>query len=1354
MTGKLPLRFGIPTLDQLLGDASEDRSQPDQNRFGFKYVEDAGTSFCLIGPHGTGKSVLALHFASRYLADSLIEEDHGARIFYVSTDLSHSMALNVWYNFALDTPNRRSVPFGRKYAGPTPTEAVQQQILLTRRVPHSSEDEAAGMKNAIAPGSASLAAFVAGCGNSETSWSEITFVDLAANSAGDDWGFVHRLIAVLPEPDSGHRRHLVIVDAVEGLETLVGEKDAFGETTSRRARIAQVLRTAFNKCHLFFVVEEPAEGKRIPEEFVSDIVIRLRNIHEGGYDRRTVEIQKARGPGHIRGQHSYVIRTGKGTFTGSQENPDDLPVKAEKLPVHFTKRPKISEEIAVKMHNERSYQAYVHVLPSLHQLTRQIMAVKGSARPTPNPHLTEFGVTHLDDMLAQNDQGEKGLPCSTVTALIGDAETHKSALGNSFLYRCLYDEILDLRSQEETSHRSRNVAILLTTKDVDAEGLARRFLKWAWMEAKTGQLPEAKWLHRFPSIERFAGSDEHNQSVLDRRGPLGQREHIKPSPRFNAKVRQLVSRNILCRRLEVHYLNSEALVHIVQQAVIKAQQKIGLLPEIGSTAHGERLPDSKTRYQISWKVRLVIDDFSVIRNTYTAVREDPLFLPFLTFHLKREGVSTLIIDTNPGRPDGERPAHPSDDLRALADHHLYTWRVSFHGESRIAISAIPPISPDQRSRVRELHWDPNRDELPIVDRSLELYKGLEQRDPSLIPLEVRLYAETDLFTDYIAEMNQLLSDFFVGVSAGAKPLERSLVIGMKSNEYRYLHDFCNLQSEHSLDHTLVMAIDEFWAVHSPYQNASGGITRPASPLRNEREYLEADLEQFGNEPRQLFRGLRNLLPGDRYSGQGSYNKDMTNAARGRRVDYFRLPAYGLTEAQPRKARRKKDPNQAQDLDRVLQEIDRIPFAWDFGFLMCRKSAWDAANEETVRIGGQAPVTVGQIMSKLPRTQGHLHNEPVRLKIRKHERPSWRQFLGACQVVAARLGQGETHPLAFDVGTVSGETFSCLLLEMWASEITGRLAPAEAATFCESLSRKIWSMPLEGNHFGLIDWLEDPDKVIDLYMVWLLLVDLLPLVELADPGKPTKVVERTASPAAIASRQWYKGACQLVNRAQNPEPMEAVGLPGHFSTRGDWFLGVAPGSRSNMLADRVLDIFSSRRNNLTRLYSGLGLPTRILGTDDPDSCGRLMTALTWKDIVGEPRAVRYGPLVTLGSAPYPKSNGNGFHWLFRSALRNYGRHARVFQRWNSRTVLMWNQTRAEAGTNWRKGFDVYDQLKEWQQSKGVPKSTADMEDRVTKILGKARVGKEHSWTHFERRCKILRDLLIRSDRTEPVSYSES
>jgi len=817
-------------------------------------------------------------------------------------------------------------------------------------------------------------------------------------------------------------------------------------------------------------------------------------------------------------------------------------------------------------------------------------------------------------------------------------------------------------------------------------------------------------------LDSFAGADDPDN--LNRK---------LPSKQFSRKIHELSNENIICRRLEIHDQTSESLIHIVREAIRQAQKKVASDPN--------ELLNSVYRYRESWRVRLVIDDFHILRSTYSAIQEDPLFLPFLMFDLRREGVTTLIVETNPGRPDRERPELFSSELRALADTQLYTWRVGFHGESRVAISAIPPISPDQKTRVREVHWDVHQAQRPTVDRGLELYAGLEQGTPRQIPLEIRLYAETDAFADYIADMNRLLQDFFIPAAFPYEPNNCSIVTGMKPHEYRYLHDFCNLQSEHSLDHTLILAVDEFWVL--PQRTITSSI-HAAHPLRKEREYLETNLDLFGNEPRRMYRGFRRRL-GKEQTATEIQNRD--GMSRGRRVDYFRLPSYRLTEDKA------EGINGKPEEELVVDVIDRIPFAWDFGFLMCRKSAWNAAHHKKVSVPGKAgsgktETTVGEILSSLPRTEGHLHNQPVipseTQVSASMKRPSWRVFLGACEVVSLSSSLDAGRSLAFDVGTVSEETFSCLVLEMWASEIMDHLTPDTKKTFSDFITNKNWHTP-EENASGLIEWLQNEQYVIDLYMVWLLLVDLLPLSELANPMQPTRLVERAALKTAAASRQWYKSACQLLSRSPDPEPMEAVGLPGHFSTRGDWFLGVAVGSKSDLLADRVLDIFSSRRNNLTRLYSGIGLPTRILGTDEVTSSGRMMTALTWKDTVGQARTVRYGPLVALGAPEADHDSKSDFCWLFRSSLKNYYNHARIFQRWNSRTILMWHQTKTEAGSEWRSGFALYDEI----IRQGRPKEKQEMTECVRKALNKEG---ENSWTHFQQRCNILKNLLEESDNT--------
>ncbi|MGZ7088489.1 MAG: RAD55 family ATPase [Candidatus Angelobacter sp.] len=1221
------LRFGIPSLDYLLGPSWEQKQGDGKDHFGFSCPSNATCSFCLIGPHGSGKSILALHLAAQYLADSLITPESAARIFYISTDLSFSMAKGLWYNFALDTPDLRCIPFETAESNRQShlEDGSLRRIILQRQTPHTGEGSDDGLAGFLAKCVQTRAEH--GRAGGKENIREVAFVDLAAASAGDDWGFIHRLIAVLNQPSPGQPRHLIIVDAVEGLETLVGEKDAFGETTSRRSRIAQMLRTASNKCHVVFVAEEPAEGERIPEEFVSDVVIRLRSVHQHGFDRRTIQVEKVRGQSHMRGQHPYIIRSGRGTTTGDQPNWDDPEIKMGEAPSDGI-------QSAIEQHDSREYQAYVHVIHSLHLLTRNIMLEKEQERPARNPGCAQFGITHLDSMLG-HDAAQKGLPRSTVTALIGDAGTHKSALGKSFLSK---GPLPGGRSDSKAE-----VAILLTTSDIDAQGLARTFLRWEWQERNSGQ--SRRW------------------------------EDVEKSPEFQNQIDQLLEK-IICRRIEIHSQTSEVFMHLVRAAVVEAQDRIGVKP-------GD---SPETKYKASGGIRLVIDDFSILRTMYADIREDSLFLPFLVFYLKREGVTTLIIDTHPGSPIQEGPSLFDDELRTLADHHLYTWRVLFHGESRTAIAAIPPICSKGRSRIRELRSDRGQDCRPEVHRGLELYSGLEHGSPQQVPLQVRLYAETGLLADYLTEMNTLLGEFYRPVSTDGT--ERSnLVVAVSPQGYGTLHDFCNLQAEHSLDHTLILQVDEFWALGPPGPwDIHKASLEP--PLRLEEEYLKADLDDIQNEPLQLF------------------------GPHGCRLEHFSLPGCSLK----------------------ANEIDRIPMMWDFGFLLCNERAWDMVQKEKVRIGSEI-TSVGAIWNDLPSTSGQLENTIDFTAAGKSERASWREFLGACQTVSRTLGYGEEY-VPFELSMVSGESFSCLLLEIWASEILDRLLSetnkSKAAAFVDSVSHKRWTAAPPPEN-GLIEWLKEDTYVIDFYMAWLLLVDALPLKQLLKTGHPLDFVERLGSTKAIASRQWYKTACQQVRQRKDQEPMFVAGLPGHFSMRGDWFLGVARGSKSDLLADRVLDLLTTRRNNFTRLYQGIGLPARILGGEQEDLA--FLTNLSWKDKRGEPRTVHYGELLAIGPTPVAGSaSPSGFYWLWRSALRDYHQHSRVLQRWNGHTVLMWNAFKAEAGENWKSGFEIYDQL-----SGQRPRTTAEMDAKMKTLIGD-QDQRPNTWEIFRERCNLLGRLL--------------
>src|SRR5947209_4591561 len=152
------LRFGIKSLDQLIGtnkdgnhglnivkreaygsDANVGQARPGRAD---RSTARITTSFCLIGPDGTGKSVLALHLAAQYMADckvAVTEADREARrqgrrrgdkglpkVFYISTDLTHSMAQEMWGNFDLRRPFLRKDPFAGTAGG---TDASNLELL-------------------------------------------------------------------------------------------------------------------------------------------------------------------------------------------------------------------------------------------------------------------------------------------------------------------------------------------------------------------------------------------------------------------------------------------------------------------------------------------------------------------------------------------------------------------------------------------------------------------------------------------------------------------------------------------------------------------------------------------------------------------------------------------------------------------------------------------------------------------------------------------------------------------------------------------------------------------------------------------------------------------------------------------------------------------------------------------------------------------------------------------------------------------------------------------------------------------------------------------------------------------------
>ena len=251
--------------------------------------------------------------------------------------------------------------------------------------------------------------------------------------------------------------------------------------------------------------------------------------------------------------------------------------------------------------------------------------------------------------------------------------------------------------------------------------------------------------------------------------------------------------------------------------------------------------------------------------------------------------------------------------------------------------------------------------------------------------------------------------------------------------------------------------------------------------------------------------------------------------------------------------------------------------------------------------------------------------------------------------------------------------------------------------------------------------------LQLYKAWLLMLEAIDFTIYQDTERPFSLrADFQPSASAVSTRHWYKTACRLMPpqtaRSSDPSQTHAtklpVRLPGQFTTRGDWFLGVARGSRSSRLADQALDMLTSRRANRTRLHLGMGLPTRDLL--DGGSLQHIRTAL---NIAAQDthHAVNYGLLVSLGgkymveippvtdeeqvetpaigSTKEPvgtkrnRPDQESFFWFYRSGFRDYDRQAIAVQRWLQRLMEWTVRYRHIHRDSWREhtGFTSYDEI---------------------------------------------------------------
>lgn len=1471
-----PLPFGIPQLDQLLGFAELERQ--------FDCLK-APTSVTIVGQDGTGKSVFALHAAShyqtlRYSANFSNSVPDGAKhmevapcaVFYVSSDLRFAAARKVWDNFYLGYPWHRYVPFisareiefrstqiNRQNAG-GPIKPIQVRLA----------DCLPGTGSAISCPNHHDQIFLPDYldelnrTSADADTAQVAFIDLATQTTGDDWLFVARLLASVPRPRNAPP-NLLILDSVAGFETLVGERNSFGEEMSRRARIAQLIRAASDNWHLMFVVEEPDEGSHHPEEYVTDTVVHLRRYGSKDNVRRMLEIEKSRARSYGSGEHPFEIRDGLGSSTQGWENPDDPHTL---LHNHYLERIIEAEKAIILMGQCSPFNAYIQVFPSLHYLSRDYARLtdltrhdarnkKGGTENSFTNHL-QFGVRYLDNMLAGLHDSNWGLPGGTVTSIIGDEGTLKSELAEQFLREGFRDfpgilrvalkvvrdcsarpVLQDFIRQQGPQicnqadylpasvkrrlrtamgnwlsgfmDRANELQIIiddpnrrLLTSEQLREALGKNpfsskeapecrgnrttrplMARWDILvysePAKDEDQPAKAQDHEFlialsmmrlssglltpvvlvttddTSSEDIADRifDQHSLvllKVLQEYGIVDQQEQSIPELYRHALLR-LIERFIVVRRIELLDSTAPQLWHIIQRSVIHA---LSLL--------GHKVPVENKLLPFADEIRVVISDLCLIRDIYPAVADDPLFLPTIVFRLRRMGVTALIVDSDNGRPD-LGPSHAMNGaLRSLADHQIYTWKVSFFGEQRVAISVIPPIPGNEAGIIRELKYQRRLRGGEFtgtisVDPHFELYQGIEQGKPEAVPLEVVLYAETPAFEEYIESEKALFSRLFSAANSTT-----SVIQVQKLQDYDGLRDFCHLPIDTRLPFTLVFMVDGYWAMG---QNGA---------LRNQTEYLFSELDQNWGDVFGLFRTT-------------AQQKSWAIGPFKCRADFF------VQKADPTAFR--KEFYYRSRIPKNDSVIDRVPFMWDFGFLLCNEQEWFNALdiklpiiEKKVRDIWEAMVRLYALSTSTAPQQGDVDIvrssglERTRIgSVSGFEIVSWREFLEACTVVAKAEERRSGHRVpAFDLAGSSFDSLLCWIFEIWFSEILSdafRLEnwakkysgkhpglAANASDWATTAKRTIGlfskaeyrrehgnsganAVGKDEKHFqellehdsstSLADLYEsltqkplhpiddgaDADEKdfcrfvqlqtwikgysLQLYKMWLLLLEVVEFTEYYAPERPFELKASHEPPTGtVAARHWYKTACAtLAGDKKSPEAHVArtripVRMPGYFSMRGDWFLAVAKGSRSSKLADRALDMLTSRRANYTRLSLGLGLPTRDIMQGENVKHIRTRLSVISHDT---PFNVTYGDLLQLSGdygyeynreetgSPRISFYPNQFFWLFRTGFKDFDRQAITIRKWVFRLFNWTVRYRHESRSDWHEhgGFYAHDQI---------------------------------------------------------------
>lgn len=931
----------------------------------------------LAGPAGTGKSVLALHYAAGFKyfnPDSIV--------IYISTDLSQQIADKQFQEFGLHSPESLiQFPLANLLAG------------TTSKYP-SIYTDGIEAKGGINPAEDPVHLVPVQWGQAEKEWLKIIksrtneakpgihFLDLQSGATGDDWAYLERFFtSTLPLLAHARDKILIVVDAVEGLDATPGEFDGADVRHKRRQRLAKLLESTSGLAHVIYTLESGDESdESADEEFVADIVMRLRRQERGDTRRHTLEITKARGMVTEPGIHHLVVRDGTGTFSFEQVNIDD--------------QARTVVEVDNQGNKKTRHRSYVQIYPSLSWVEEGIERSKTAVQSAAQGRIHKFCIDGLDNMLAR-DTG--GLPAGRVYALVGEVDTFKSRLARSFL-RPILTNALASRTNQEYVGLSQDEADL-------PPGIACLF--------RGGRSLTSRAIHSEVINHLCRGRQEREQ---EREATLPAWQILageKASDTENQPDQK--ERRLFYRRLPNRSVSAEQLYAIIRENLLGAilnqiaidesehdfESSLEDTPEALTLRLLNHFPD--VSYEGAWKIRVVMDDLSAVLATYGLTDQSDLIVPALVDLFRLAGVTAILVDSHVGGPLDMSLAGSRSMLRSRVDHSLFTWKVPYGSGSKVAIAALPPISGGQNVVVRELKV--NENDCLAIDRSLELYLDVlpsqAQKDAGLrrVPLHLVVASDGAVWSDgTLQAMCEELLRQTLGNADDAFSNNRNLIRVTQVPRAK-LETYVGYNDMSAEAETVVAMVDEYW-VRKPIR-------------RNEVESRFLPIQYQKLKERIITQYDRELV-----KGQGNTDLDKEN------VDPTTQLVQGLVPFTWNFGLMMIRRNPWQQLQRTLIDTEEI-------------------KSKDPKLPHRIEVIVEKLSNKIDWIEQKLDDPYEDEKaaaqkdirhIRNNTMVFWHEFLHACHLVAQRYSlRYDRDPLKpYELDLTDGQSLTSLVLEVWLS----------------------------------------------------------------------------------------------------------------------------------------------------------------------------------------------------------------------------------------------------------------------------------------------------------------------------------